>query len=224
MKKKTWLIPVGVLLLAVSMAFTALGANGDGTGPQTDTGMGMGQGRGMKQNVGRGGGMGGGIRMGAMQGIGMQMLERVLDDPAFVTAVGLSDTQVDQIRTKTSEARKNSIRTKSEMQLLQVDLTTLLNADNPNLSQVDAKIDAISELHARTMKDNIHLMVELKGMLSDEQLANLKQYIQDNRKQGKRGNNKNNKRNNKGGRSGGRGNLPAPDDDTFALDDYDADM
>lgn len=166
---------------------------------------------------GMGGKAGRGMRMGMqMGGAGGMGIQRLLNNPEAVEEIWLTDTQVDRLREISTGSQRESIRTRSEVQLLQLDLKSLLQQDNPDIKKIDSLIDNISAKQAEMKKSRIHSMLEMKDVLTDEQQDKLKEYIATKMKERRSGNRSGRGKGgrNRGGGSGagmGGWNSQAPD-------------
>lgn len=163
MTKGKWAIAAALFVvlcvgvMAIAFAKAPGGANGGKAGA----------GRGLAADMLGGGDMG---RLA-------MMAERLLNDPEFQKAVGLSDIQLSQLKAKLGENKKTMTATRDSMKNARQDLKTLLDADNPDLAKIDAKIDDLSRLQAQSMKQMARMQVDVKNIMSKEQIAKAKEYI-----------------------------------------------
>jgi len=165
MKKQLVAMAVAVLVAALAMSGAAL-AEGAG-------------GKGMKAGNGPGGGMGMCMGMGMMgmgPGAGMG-LERLLNNPQFIMQLGLSDAQVKKLKDIQSKAQRDGIKTRAEVDTLQLDLKDELDRDDPDINKVDSLLDKIGAKHTEMQKNTIHTMVEMKDALTPEQKEKAKALL-----------------------------------------------
>lgn len=119
-----------------------------------------------------GGGMGGG------SGI-LARLGDLLDNPEFIEQIGLTDAQVEKLKSLRSNTMKAQIRAEADIKILRLELDDLLDQDKPDLKKIDAKIDEIGKKETEMKKMMIHAMLDGKAVLTDEQLAKLKKMAAD---------------------------------------------
>jgi Spy/CpxP family protein refolding chaperone len=172
MKHRSWIVAAG-LVLAVCVAVTAIAAGNakKKSGNKKD--------KGGQSEMKKGGGGRDEMMMGMVMGGGglMKMAEKLLNDPKFQKEIGLTDTQISQLKTKLSETEKAMIRSKADVQILHIDLKDMLEADNPDAAKIDAKIDELGRLQAENMKTMAHALIEVKSILTKEQIEKAKAYI-----------------------------------------------
>jgi len=83
--------------------------------------------------------------------------------------LGLSDPQVQQLRTLRTEFLKEAIKQSAEIRLAQVDLATLLEANPPDLAKVEAQVKQIAALQGALRFARIKAGVQGRAVLSPEQ-------------------------------------------------------
>jgi len=113
-----------------------------------------------------------GMHVGGMSGMGMNFLTK---NSMIAEELGLSEQQTDKIKSISIESQKKTIRAKAELEVLELELTELLDQDKPDLKKIDATIDKIGSRRTEMQKENIHSMIEMKGVLTSEQLEKLEQ-------------------------------------------------
>lgn len=170
----------------------------------------------LAQGMGGKGGQGFGGGMGVGPGAGMG-IERLLDNPQIIAELGLTDSQVKQLKDIQSKSQRDAIKVKAEVDVLQLDLKDLLDQDNPDMKKVDSLLDQIGAKHTEMQKSMIHSLIDMKGALTDEQKAKVKELIAEKMKE--RGQNRDGRRG-KGGGQGmgpgggmGQGPMTAPPED-----------
>lgn len=137
-----------------------------------------------KAGAGPGGGMGGGLGMGRGMAIGME-IQRLIEEPEFLSYTGISQAQADKISTLVSTSAKNAVRNRAESEILQIELQDLMNASSPNKTQIHAKIDQMGKLHAENLKGMADAQLEIKSILTSEQITKAMEYLRTNRGGGK---------------------------------------
>ncbi|MBI5787839.1 MAG: periplasmic heavy metal sensor [Candidatus Schekmanbacteria bacterium] len=84
-------------------------------------------------------------------------------------ALGLSDEQVAKMKELQLASRKVKIHNMAEVDVLKLELNALLDAKKPDLTEIDAKVDKISQLKAETMKNCLQASVKAREVLTEEQ-------------------------------------------------------
>lgn len=166
MKRKNKWYALFALAAALFVAGTALAAGGNNSVKQATRGGGMGPGKGM------GMGAGGGICMA---------IQRLLNDSDFLAYTGITTAQAEKIETLISTSAKDGIRNKAEVQILQMELQELLDADTPVKTQVYSKIDQIGKLQTDSLKAMADMQIQVKSILTDDQIDKAFEYIRQNK-------------------------------------------
>ncbi len=89
-------------------------------------------------------------------------------------ALGLSDEQVNKIKTLKMERKKAIIRQTADHQIFMVDVTMKLHETPLDVEGLNAMIDQATASMATAAKETVAALVELKGVLSEEQMATAK--------------------------------------------------
>jgi len=108
-----------------------------------------------------------------------QRMMALLDNQQFRTEVNLTDDQVSRLRQIVTNTEKANIETRAKMAVAGIDLRQLLMADKPDQDAVMKKVQQISDLRGQMMKTNVQALLEAKTVLSPEQQAKIRQFIQD---------------------------------------------
>ncbi len=87
----------------------------------------------------------------------------------------LSDEQAQAIRDLKTETKKNLIRQKAEIEVLDLDIQSQLHADKPNFETLQKLIDQKYEVKKTKEKATTEAFVKLKTSLSDKQWAAFKE-------------------------------------------------
>ena len=143
-------------------------------------------------------GMGAGMMMGPSS-------EQIINNPQFKQQLGLTDDQIKKIQGIVDKYHGTNADSLNKMQTLRQELNQMVETDNPDLSQVDAKIDEISKNMAVMQKSDIHMLIEVRGVLTSDQKTKLKQLQQSTQPGGGNQGNRAGRRGNRG-QGGGSGN------------------
>lgn len=130
---------------------------------------------------GLGGGMGmmqgaekSGMGKGMMGEGGMHSgIVKIVSDPGFIKEAGLTDAQVAKIKKIVTDTKKAEIKTGAELQILQLELDELLGQASPDVKAVDLKIEEIAKKEAEVRKQAAHKHIDIRAVLTKEQLAML---------------------------------------------------
>ena len=142
---------------------------------------------------------------------GMAPMMIPYDDPDFQDDLKLTDDQITKLGAIADKYRGAGKNTPGSMRPLRQDLNNLIEADNPDLKSIDAKIDEITAGMGEAQRNNAHMMVEMRGILTQAQREKL-QYAQqkfmqrnenEGRRPGGRGGNRDWGGRGRGGRGGG---------------------
>lgn len=143
-----------------AMGMFAMRGMGAGMGPgmcPPGTGMGMAAPGGQAMMYGRRG-MGAGM---AGRGMGLMRLQ----------ALNLTSDQWARVRRIQEDFQKQIIPKQSEIRVAQIDLQQLLQATQPNMNQVNAKLTAIGNLRTQIQTLRTQEMIQIRGVLTQEQLT-----------------------------------------------------
>jgi Spy/CpxP family protein refolding chaperone len=173
MKRKNKWYALIALAAVLFVAGTALAAGGNKEAKQATRG-GGGPGMGMHS------GMGGGMGMGAGGGICMA-IQRLLNDSDFLAYTGISTTQTGKIETLINTSAKDAIRNRAEVQILQMELQELMDADSPAKTQIYAKIDQIGKLQTDSLKAMADMQIQARSILTSDQIDKAFEYIRQNK-------------------------------------------
>ncbi len=156
--------------------------------PTGSTGQGMMGGQGPQGGIGAGPGMMGGrgpqgAGPGGMPGPygrgvpgmgmrrGVSMFERPLisDMLGLQQQLGLASDQVQRLQTLRSDFEKEAIRRSADIQVAEVDLSSLLEADQPDLPKIEAQVKKIGAMRADLRFARIKTLEQGRAVLSPEQ-------------------------------------------------------
>ena len=89
--------------------------------------------------------------------------------------LGLSDKQVDRIKALKYDAKKDTIRRQSQIDLVAVDIKKEMHGDTQNVEAVNKLIDKKYDLKKEKAKAQVATCAEIKNVLTEEQKAKLKE-------------------------------------------------
>ncbi len=123
------------------------------------------------------GNMMGGMR-GNMMGSGAQgdmpLLHRLLQQRE---QLGLSPEQVQQVQAISSEARKALIRHAAEVQVTEIDLSALMQAEPVDLTQVEDAVKRLESQRAERRLARLSAVAQAKALLTPEQRQQLSTHM-----------------------------------------------
>lgn len=124
---------------------------------------------------------------------------------ALAQKIGLTDAQTKQMDKIFQDTRLKLIDQVAAVQKAQVEMEPMLQADQPNESQVLAQIDKIAQARAELEKTNARMMLGIRQVMSVDQWNQLKTALREQREQralarsqGQFGPNRRNRRNGPG--------------------------
>lgn len=139
----------------------AEGAGGPCMGPCM-MGMGMGMGMGMEPGMGMSMRMRG--RMGAcccVAGPG---------GPALAKELNLTAEQKKKLEDIRFSQQRKAVSMRADVQVAEMDLRQLMRAERPDQRAIEAQIDKIADLRATLQKSRVATLLEMRSVLSPEQL------------------------------------------------------
>jgi Spy/CpxP family protein refolding chaperone len=111
----------------------------------------------------------------AMQGPpGMMGPRTGMAAPDPETEMGLSEEQLSQLRALRSEAAKAGLRARTDMQLKQMELEELLEAEEPDEAAIQSKLRELSDARHALMQQRIANRLAMRRVLTPEQRAKWK--------------------------------------------------
>lgn len=104
--------------------------------------------------------------------------------------LGLSDEQVERIKSLKIATKKNLIKTQAEIDIVKIDIRAEMWKDTVDAEAIKKLIDKEYELKKEKAKSSIDAYVNLKEILTEEQRKKLKTLFEDyhKKKMGKKGN------------------------------------
>jgi len=83
--------------------------------------------------------------------------------------INLDSNQLKQVRKFRTETRKQMIKTKSEIGLVQIDFQEELHKEKPDKAKLDKLINEIADLQAAMTRTRLEMQVKMTGILTPEQ-------------------------------------------------------
>ncbi|MGE5325980.1 MAG: Spy/CpxP family protein refolding chaperone [Deltaproteobacteria bacterium] len=108
----------------------------------------------------------------------------MLDSARVKTALGLTDDQSNRLRQIVIDTEKNTIKTRADMAVRQIELRELMRADNPDRDAVMKKLDEVSALRSQMMKQHVEALLSAKSVLTPEQQKKIRTFIENRRAEG----------------------------------------
>ena len=84
-------------------------------------------------------------------------------------SIGLSEEQKEQMKEARIVYAKATLDLKNEMGEVKAKQKTLLSAEKPNMNQIYANVDKISDLKNQLMKEEIEMKLDIRTFLTEEQ-------------------------------------------------------
>jgi len=171
---KKALFTAGIVIMTVLLATLLFGyMKGHGTERDPEhkdmVGCGMMKGHGMKGCCPKGGDWG--MMMNYMKGAKFYL--------KFEEKIGLSESQVEKLKTISNEGEKGAIKIKAELKTLMVDFKSVLDEDKIDLSQVKSLITKIANLKAKLHFAKLEASVRGKEVLNTKQLKQLESLMKE---------------------------------------------
>lgn len=116
--------------------------------------------------------------------------------------LGLDDATLEKVKARAYAAQKEAITAKAELKVARIELHRLLDADAPDKAAALAQVDRVGQLESALRRLKVSALLDIRGMLTPEQRAQLKTM-----KRGRRGRDG---RRGRGPRRGRRGPPDAP--------------
>ena len=110
-----------------------------------------------------------GAGTGMRRGLGPYERPLISEILSLQQQLGLSAEQVRRLQTLRNDFEKEAIQRTAEMQVGQVDLSILMEADQPDLAKVEAQVKKIAALQGELRFARIKTLVQGRAILSQEQ-------------------------------------------------------
>lgn len=88
--------------------------------------------------------------------------------------LGLSDQQVDELRSLFSQHHKGAIRQRADLQVARVELQELIHATNLDEKAIAAKVKAVADLQAAALRARVDGQLAVQKVLTPEQREKLR--------------------------------------------------
>jgi Spy/CpxP family protein refolding chaperone len=98
--------------------------------------------------------------------------------------VGLSDTQVAQLKKLWGEERKLAIRRRADMAIARMEMEELLDGPSIDEKALNAKLKELSDLQAATLRSRVDAQLALRRLVTPEQQQKLRGLLRDRRWRG----------------------------------------
>ena len=89
--------------------------------------------------------------------------------------LGLTDEQIDKLKTIKLEHAKAAIKTRAELKIKKLELRELLQAKEPDELAIKAKVKEIEDLRTRLTMNRINGRLEAQKVLTEKQLKQLRE-------------------------------------------------
>ena len=99
-------------------------------------------------------------------------------NPKVVQALGLTPEQQQKLDDMRYQYRKEAVNHRRDMQLNRLDLERELDKENPDVKVVDRLMDQQGALRNQMGKARVHHLLDAKKVLTPEQWAKARQYMQ----------------------------------------------
>jgi Spy/CpxP family protein refolding chaperone len=100
----------------------------------------------------------------------------------YQVELNVTDEQLDQIHDLKIALKKDLIRKKAEMDIIKVDIRSMLREDEVDVGSVNKLVDQKYEIKKTKMKKVVEAYAKLKKILSKEQMDKLKDISRDQKK------------------------------------------
>ena len=108
---------------------------------------------------------------------------------AMKEELGLNDDQIKKLEPLESDYRKMSIKNRADLKITMIDLSALLDQNNPDKNAISKKVDEIADIQKSMMRYRVDTMFKLKGILTSPQYekyrGELKEHMEHRMGQGK---------------------------------------
>jgi Spy/CpxP family protein refolding chaperone len=103
------------------------------------------------------------------------------DAAALQAELGLSAEQATQMKKMWADGRKQAIRQRADVAIARIELEELMDAPVVDQKAIDAKVKAMSDLQAASLKARTDQRLAMRRLLSPEQQEKMKQLMHRNR-------------------------------------------
>ena len=110
----------------------------------------------------------------AMMPLHIGGIEALITNEALQEDIGLKKEQKEQIRKIHFEIQKKLVNLTKDRELKEIELRELLSEENPDMTKIENIVREISSLEAEIKLTRIRQLLELKKILTEEQLNKLR--------------------------------------------------
>jgi Spy/CpxP family protein refolding chaperone len=103
---------------------------------------------------------------------------RDLLQPEIQKELALTNEQRQKLDDIRFNSEKESIQYRSSLQILQMELSRLIDAENPDRTAIDKKIQEISQMESALLRSSINSGLNARAVLTGEQRSKLTQFMQ----------------------------------------------
>jgi Spy/CpxP family protein refolding chaperone len=101
-------------------------------------------------------------------------------EPPFekmIKELNLTDQQKDELAKLRLENQKEMIRLRADLEILHIDLETLLDAKEPDKAKIYAQLDKINEIRNEMSKKHIDFILKRRAIFTPEQWDKIKNLL-----------------------------------------------
>ena len=95
--------------------------------------------------------------------------------PMMTRELNLTPEQQDKMKAARDREQRKAIQARADIQLAQLDLRKLMEADKPDSKAIEAQVDKIAGLRAGLQKSHIATMLEFRASLTPDQQKKLRE-------------------------------------------------
>jgi Spy/CpxP family protein refolding chaperone len=169
--KKIWVATLVMALAGLSLNAWADPGEGRGGGPDGRRAMGP----------GGPGGPGDGAAMGA------RILQRLLDNPEKMKEFGITEEQAATLQTSFYELEKKMVTLQSDVELAQVELRRLMDADTPDKAAVLAAVEKAGAARTAIQKATVEQRLTVREIVGADTMKKIKHMVGDRMRQSRGG-------------------------------------
>lgn len=103
---------------------------------------------------------------------------------AHAKEIGLSDEQVNKIKSIKMDLKKKLVRDEAEVEVVKMDLMAALHTDSPDQAKINSLIDKKHEIKKNLAKASVQALFDIKGTLTPEQKEKAKELWKEGKKRG----------------------------------------
>jgi len=88
--------------------------------------------------------------------------------------LGLSEAQIAKLKDIHTNTKKLKIQKKADMEIIKLEINSLLDEASPDQSKIDSKVDKLTETQAELMKECLKASIQARQALTPEQYKQAK--------------------------------------------------